>query len=486
MHWKIISAIVGFMLICCAFIMQIPAWVDIYFHAYETGKVFLWVSSITVLIGVFFFLMGRYSEDILRPKDMFLSTTLLWTSFIFFAALPFYFSPLGLSFTDALFESTSGLTTTGATILSNLDTLSKGVLLWRSLLQWLGAIGVVVVAVMVLPVLQVGGMSFFTTESSENSDKNTPKAGRNMLSIVGGFSMLTLLCFVSLYFGGMSVFDALNHAMTCVANAGFSTHDASIGYYNSATLEWILIVFMILSSLPLLVPFYLFRGYWHKIFENEQIKTFFIFLITSFILLTSIRYLQLRNTETLHHIVRTTLFTLVSLMTTTGFVIEDYTLWGTGALACLFFLMLAGGCTGSASGGIKMFRFTVLGRVLLTHFKRLLQPYGIFIPRYGKKPITSEVLLSIYVFLTFFFLTCIGSTILLSFSGLDLTTSLASSFSAVANVGPSFGDDITPEQTYVKFPLFAKWILMSAMLLGRLEFTSVVILCLPFMWRKMA
>ena len=485
MRGKVIAATVGFGLMCCALAMQAPAWTDIFLGVYASGLTFLWVSALTLVVGWGLFTWGRHVEETLRPKDMFLTTTLIWVSFILFAALPFYFSGIGMTPINALFESVSGLTTTGATVLRDLDHLPKGILLWRSLLQWMGGIGVVLIAVMVLPVLRVGGMNFFTTESSETADKNTPKAGQNMQSIVLGFSLLTLLCTLCLYTAGMDFFDACNHAMTCVANAGFSTHDASIGYYKSPAIEWIVIFFMLISSLPLLVPFYVLRGYWGKIKENEQIKTFLIGVAGACLILWFVRLGGQSFKEGLSQ-VRSTVFTVVSLMTTTGFVTENYNLWGKFAVMLLFFVMMTGGCTGSASGGIKMFRFTVLVRTLGSYFKGLIQPHGVFVPRYGGRPIGSDILVGVYVFLTCFILVGMISTLILSLCGLDFLTSLSGAFSAVANVGPALGPMIGPDQTFAALPDFAKGTLMVTMVLGRLEFTSVVILCMPFVWRKNA
>jgi len=485
MRGKVIAATVGFSLMCCALAMQAPAWVDIFLGASASGFTFLWVSALTLMVGWGMFAWGRHVEGALRPKDMFLTTTLIWVGFIFFAALPFYFSGIGISPINALFESVSGLTTTGATVLSNLDHLPKGILLWRSLLQWMGGMGVVLIAVMVLPVLRVGGMNFFTTESSETADKNAPKVVQNMCSIVLGFCLLTLLCMLCLYVAGMDFFDACNHAMTCVANAGFSTHDMSIGYYKNPAIEWIVIFFMLISSLPLLVPFYVLKGYWHKIRENEQIKTFLRAVFLTCLLLWFVRW-NGKGLEEGLALMRSTIFTVVSLMTTTGFVTENYNLWGGFPVMLLFFVMMTGGCTGSASGGIKMFRFTVLGRTLGSYFKGLIQPHGVFVPRYGGRPIGTDILVGVFVFLTCFILVGMTSTLILSLCGLDFLTSLSGAFSAVANVGPALGHLIGPDQTFDTLPDAAKGTLMITMILGRLEFTSVVILGMPFMWRKNA
>ncbi len=466
--------------------MLIPTATAYLMHESHAASVLLILSAVIVGIGGLFFFLLRKHQNPLRTKEMFLATTLIWIFFSFISALPFYFLIPNLSFTNALFEAVSGLTTTGATVLNHLEELPKSLLLWRSMTQWIGGIGIIFVVIMVLPALQIGGMQFFMLESSERSDRSAPKTAEIMHSILFFFLLLTLLCTGSLFLAGMNLFDAINHALTCIATGGFSTHDANIAYYqNIPAIEWILTFFMLLAGLPILFWPAVVKRQWNIVLDNEQIFTYLRFLIYSLLALTlwrlfahEIQPAQLMDT------IRNNAFHILSIVTTTGYVSDNYCDWGTFAILFFFFLYFTGACTGSTSGGIKMFRYTIVRKTLSIQFKQLIQPHGVFIARYGNQPISENVLISVLFFFTLFFAVATFSALILSAFGLDILTSLSAVLTALSNVGPGLGSLIGPDKTFFLLPDATKWVLMINMLLGRLEFVAILVLFFPFLWRK--
>ncbi len=474
MRWSRIFAINSLMLIGCGLLMLIPALVDTWTqHTFINP--FSLSALLTTLTGLFVFLCCPKEQLPLHPKEMFLTTTLMWVLYAIFSALPYYLPPHAMTLADAFFEAMSGLTGTGATILNNLENETQGTLLWRSMSQWLGGIGIIVVALSILPKLQIGGMQLFATESSMLSERINPTMRQSIRDILIYFVLLSVACAACLYFSGMSLFDAINHSMTTISTGGFSTHDQGIAYFQQPAIEWTIIVFMIMGGLPLVLGPHLFFRRWDAIKNNVQIITFFKFTIFVCLLLVTVVGLDR---------LRLIIFQVVSIGTTTGFVATPYTTWGNLATTVFLFLTACGACTGSTSGGIKMFRFAIISRILGTKTKSLIKPYAVFIPRYGSQVIDAEIASSVLFFLSLFFLTFIISTTALAALGLDFITAFSGALSCLSNVGPAIGNIIGPEQTYASLPDTAKWILSFCMLAGRLEFTSIVVLFLPFLWRK--
>ena len=474
MRFSRIFAINALMLMGCGFLMLIPAFTDIVTQKNILNP-FVLSSSIALCTGLFIYLICPKEQSPLRTKEMFLTTTLMWLLYVTFSALPFYLPPHAMSLADAFFEAMSGLTGTGATILTDLENETSGTLLWRSISQWMGGMGIVVVALVVLPKLQIGGMQLFSTESSTLPERISPTMRQSIRDILVYFVVLSCLCCFCLWAAGMSLFDAINHAMTTLSTGGFSTHDQSIGYFHSPAIEWTLIVFMIMGGLPLVLGPYVFFKKWDLIKNNVQIGTFFKTLLVATLLL-----IPVVGPEKM----RTILFQTVSILTTTGFVTTNYASWGIFACTLFLFLTACGACSGSTSGSIKMFRFAIIGRLLSAKMKGLVKPYAVFIPRYGNRTIDAEIISSVLFFLSLFFLTFVISTLSLTALGLDFLTALSGTLSCIANVGPALGDIIGPDKTYTTLPDAAKWILSFVMLAGRLEFTSIVVLFLPFLWRK--
>ena len=473
MRFGRIFAINSVMLIGCGLLMFIPACVDA-ITQHNLINPFSVSALFTLLIGFFVFVCAPKEQTPLHPKEMFFTTTLMWILYAAFSALPYYLPPHAMTVADAFFESMSGLTGTGATILTDLEHETPGTLLWRSMSQWLGGIGIIVVALSILPKLQIGGMQLFATESSMLSERINPTMRQSIRDILIYFLILSGLCAFFLWLVGMTPFDAINHSMTTISTGGFSTHDAGIAYFQNPAVEWVMIFFMIMGGLPLVLGPHLFFRRWDAIKNNVQIVTFFKFLIIICLLLIAVVGFDK---------CRQIIFQVVSIATTSGFVTAPYTTWGNLATAIFLFLTACGACTGSTSGGIKMFRFAIIGRILKAKTKSLINPYAVIVPRYGNQIIDAEIASSVLFFLSLYFITFILSTLGLAALGLDFITAFSGSLSCIANVGPAVGNIIGPEQTYADLPDIAKWILSFVMLAGRLEFTSIVALLLPFLWR---
>ncbi len=480
-----ILSIAGFMCMLCGLMMLFPALVDYMYGNWQSAAHFALSSAITVALGLIILMLTDGNQSPLKIKEMFFTTVLIWICYTFLCAFPFYFSSLNISFTNAVFEAVSGLTTTGSTVFTNLDTMPHGILLWRSLTQWMGGIGILVVAILVLPTLRIGGMQLFNIEASGESNRQSPTTMQNMVGLLLYFMFMTGFCGISLYIAGMHGFDAINHAMTAIATGGFSTHDLSIGFYQSPAIEWVLIFFMFTSGLPLMVGIYIVHHHLNQVRQNDQIFLYILFFIGCVLFLSMLRWGDaLFDNQTLLNILRSTTFNVISIMTSTGFTIENYELWGTFATAFFMFLMMIGGCTGSTAGGFKMFRISVILKIIRTKMHIASRPHGVFIPRYGKKSITEDVVSGVLVFAGLYFFSIIIGTITLSLFNLDFITSLSGTITALSNIGPGLGQIIGPSSNFATLPDGAKWCLSVLMILGRLEFIAIIILFFPFFWKK--
>ena len=391
-------------------------------------------------------------------------------------------SDLSLNFTDAFFESMSGITTTGATVINNLEIQSKGVLIWRALLQWLGGIGIIVMAVAVLPMLQVGGMQLFRLESSDNADKILPRATQIAGSLVLLYLIITFICALSYNIAGMGLFDSLAHSLTTISTGGYSTHSQSFGFFDNARIEYIAVVFMIVGSLPFVLYLQFVRGKPGNLFLDSQVITFMVILVLSIILCTI--YIQTSIGMDTWEALRRATFNVTSIFTGTGYVSADYMLWGPFVIALFFFLMLMGGCAGSTSCGLKLFRFQILLKQVIVQTKKVAFPNAVFIPLYNGREIPESVNKAVTSFFLLFVLSFVIVGVILSLFGLDLITAFSASASALANVGPGLGNIVGPTETYTSIHIYAKWILSFAMLLGRLEIFTVIVIFTSYFWRQ--
>ncbi len=460
--------------------MLLPAMVDLAVGNPD-WQVFLIASSATVFFGLALCLTNLGSKSALGLKEAFVLTTLAWIVMVAFAALPFVFSDLGLSYTDSFFESMSGLTTTGSTILVGLDSVPPGILLWRALLQWLGGIGIIVMAIAVLPMLQIGGMQLFRLESSDTSEKILPRATQIAGSITALYVGLSTICAIAYWSAGMTAFDATCHAMTTIATGGFSTRDGSFGAFQSQTLETISIVFMLIGSMPFALYLQAIRGRAKPLLRDTQVHWFLVTVIFLIALLVAFRTLS--GGSDLSQSMRDASFNVISILTGTGYATTNYSGWGNFAVVSFFCIMFIGGCAGSTSCGIKIFRFQVIFQAMRVQLKKLIHPSGIFAPRYNGKKIDQSVVSSVASFFFLFFV-CFGVLALaLTALGLDTLTAMSAAATAIANVGPGLGDIVGPDGTFATLPDGAKWLMSLGMLLGRLELFTVLVLFTPAFWR---
>lgn len=470
----------GVLLLILSAAMLIPAMVDMY-QKNPDAQVFLSSAFFTAFIGGGLFLTNRGYKGRLSMKQAFILTNSCWVMLTLFASLPLYFSELNLSLTDAVFETLSGITTTGATVLTGLQKLPPGILVWRCLLQWLGGIGIIVLAMAILPILHIGGMQLFRTESSDRSDKILPSASQIAATIGAIYLFLTSICALCLWLAGMRGFDAICHAMTTIATAGFANYDASIGHFRSAAIETIIICFMLLSALPFILYYQLMRGRPRKLFTDMQVR-WFVSILTVAVLSFTVWLWWEKAMEPLAAF-RAAAFNITSMLTTTGYASTDYSAWGNFAITGIFLLFVMGGCTGSTTGGIKVFRYQVLFEIAKAQVSRVVQPHGVFLPRFNGKPIEeihSTAVQSFFILFAFCFI-CLAT--ILSFFGLDFLTSMSGAAAMLANVGPGLGEVIGPGGNYTSLPDGAKWALMVGMLVGRLEVITVLVLFSPHFWR---
>lgn len=474
--------VVGVVLLILAAAM-LPSLLLDFASRHPDWQAFLFSAMTTAFVGGSLVLMtrGTSATTELTVRQGFLLTTLVWLSTAAFAALPLWFSDLGLGAADAFFESMSGITTTGSTVITGLDQAPGGVLLWRSILQWLGGIGIIVMGIAILPMLSIGGMQLFRTESTDSSEKILPRAGQIATSIGVIYLGITVGC-GSLYWAfGMSAFDAMAHAMTTVATGGYSTRDASIGYFSSAAIEWTAVAFMIVGGIPFVLYIQVMRGRSFAFWHDDQVRWFLGIIMAGTSLFVA--WLYMTGSPSGHDALRHAAFSTISLITGTGYASTDYGSWGTFAVGLAFFLMCVGGCSGSTTGGIKVFRFVVIYRIARVQVLRLLQPSGVFRPFYNEEPVSDQTAISILGFIFVFALSFAVLALLLSFLGLDYLTSMSAAVTAVANVGPGLGDHIGPAGHFGSLPDAAKWLLAFGMLLGRLELFTVLVLFAPAYWR---
>ena len=480
--WRPILLVVGIMLIILALFMAPPLVADLAAR-HPDWQVFLTAGCITLFAGVSLVLMNRAPTlGELGTREVFLLVTVVWVVVAMFGALPLAFSELDLSPADAVFESMSGITTTGSTVVVGLDSAPPGILMWRSILQWLGGIGFIVLGIAILPILRVGGMQLVRAESSDLSEKILPRAAQIASAIGLIYLGLTVICGFAYYLAGMTTFDAAAHAMTTLATGGYSTRDASIGAFGSPAIEWIAIIFMLSGGLPFVLYVQATNGEIRPFLKDAQVHWLVgIILIASLALaLWVVRTSEMVPVDALRH----ALFNTVSLVTTTGYASTDYGLWGTFPILMMFFLTAVGGCTGSTAGGIKMFRFSVLHAVARSQMLRLIRPHGVVVPTFNERPVPPAAAVSVLAFVFLFGLCFAVFTVLLSALGLDYITAMSGALTALANVGPGLGPEIGPAGNFSGLPDGAKWLLSLAMLLGRLELFTVLVLFTPGFWRS--
>lgn len=461
--------------------MLLPAladWVD----GGPDSAVFFICFIVTIFAGGTLMAAFRPREKIsVTIHQAFVLTAATWTLMTVFAALPLSASSLHLSFADAFFEAMSGVTTTGSTVLVGLDKMPTGILLWRGLLNWFGGVGIIVMAVAILPFLRIGGMQLFRTESSDRSEKSLPRVSQISVAIIVFYLLLSAVSVVLLWLVGVDLFDAILHTMAAVATGGFSNYDASVAGLNNMAAEYILTAIMFIGG----ATFMLFINSWRTrslaFLRDSQLRVYFWLIVVCTLALMVWRLAT--GDFGIEPAFRHSLFSVVSIVTTTGFVTADYTTWGSFPIALMLFLTFTGACTGSTAGGLKIFRFQILYQMAKAQLLRLTHPNAVLVPRFNEREISREVVNSVAGFVFLYFFCFVAIAIGLSFFGLDLATSVSGSATALGNVGPGLGDVIGPSGNFKSLPDGAKWLLSFGMLLGRLELLTLLVLLMPSFWR---
>jgi len=480
-NYKTVFFAIGVLLVILGAFMLIPFFVQFIYD--EKNNTFLLSALVTAFIGTLLVLTNLEENKKLNLQQAFLLTTLSWLGIAIFGCLPFLLSNLNLSLVDAFFESMSGITTTGSTIITNLDDAPKSILIWRAILQWLGGIGVIVMAITILPLLNIGGMQLFRMESSDTAEKILPKTREITLIISIIYLALTFTCGISYWAVGMNIFDSIAHSMTTIATGGFSTYSGSIGHFQNPRIEIISIIFIVLGSIPFIAYLKFVKGDKKIFLKDAQIKGLIYILIISILLM--FLYLMLSNKEySFSENLRISTFNVVSVLSGTGYVTADFSSWGNFPLIFFLFLMFIGGCAGSTTCGIKIFRFQILSHFIINQIKKLVYPHGVFSIKYNNEKINDTFIYSIITFIFLYFFIFFILAALLSVNGLDFITAISGSASAIANVGPGLGNVIGPNGNFSDLPNFSKLSLSLGMLLGRLELFAVLVLFFPSFWKN--
>ena len=477
---RIIGFIIGIFLITLAVSMAIPMLTLLIFEHPEDLTAFLWSSLITLVAGLALVIPGRPQNAQLRPRDMYLLTTGSWTLVCAFAALPLMLIA-HISYTDAVFETMSGITTTGSTVLTGLDSMSPGILIWRSMLQWLGGIGFIGMAVAILPLLRVGGMRLFQTESSDWGEKVMPRSHMAAKYLLLVYVAITLLGVLAYWAAGMEPFDALNHAMTSISTGGYSTSDSSLAHWPQPAVHWTAVVLMLLGGMPFMLYVAFIRGNRNALFKDHQVRGFIGFLLLTWLVFGT--WLWINSDYAWLDAFRIVAVNVTSVVTTTGFALGDYTTWGSFAVLLFFYLTFVGGCSGSTAGGLKIFRFQVAYVLLKANLMQLVHPRAVIKQQYNNHNLDEEIVRSLITFSFFFTITIGVLALALTLVGLDWVTALTGAATAVCNVGPGLGPIIGPAGNFASLPDSAKWLLSAGMLLGRLEILTVLVLVTRSFWK---
>ena len=475
-------ALVGGTVICAVgFLLFIPLITEIIYQT-ESWQSYAVPILLYLIVGGSLVITNRNVELKISTKEAFIITSLSWILLSILCAVPFIYTQSNLSVVDSIFESMSGITTTGATIITNLDELPKGILIWRALLQWLGGIGIIVIALVILPFLRIGGMQLFHLEGDDPYEKFLPKISSVVSKIIIVYLTLTFLLALLYYIYGMNLFDAIAHSFTTISTGGFSTHNESFAYFKSNAILNIAIIFMIIGSIPFLLLAQTTLTNIFNIIKDHQVRLFLIILIISI----TIIYFFAKNyvDGSMLHQLSTISFNTISIISGTGYVSDNFENWGNYASVLFLFLMFIGGCAGSTTGGLKIFRFQILFKYIILHLKKMLQPHMVISAKFNGKTVPESTFESVMTLFFIYIITFVISALLLSFSGIDFLTCISAAASAISNVGPGLGDVIGPEGNYSTLNNYSKFVLIVTMFLGRLEMLTIFILFLPSFWKN--
>ena len=479
-NYKTVFFTLGILQMILGISMIFPIIIQIIFE--ELDSSFVSASIITIIFGTLFFLSNIENDRKINLQQAFLLTSLSWLSVAIFGSLPFVFSDLNLSITDSFFESMSGITTTGSTIITDLSITPKSILLWRAILQWLGGIGIIVMAITLMPTMNVGGMQLLKVSSSDASEKILPKTKEIAIRLIIIYVVLTFLCAFFYKIFGMEFFDSLTHSMTTIATGGFSNYNDSIGHFNNFKIEITSMIFIVLGSIPFIAYIKYLNGKKNIFFNDTQIKSFIKIIFFSILIL--FLYLTFFNKNFSEISLRSISFNVISILTGTGYVTQKFDSWGNFPLFYFLILMFIGGCAGSTTCGIKIFRVQILFLFLKNQLKKIIYPRGIFITKYDNNNVNEKFMASIISFIYLYIIIFFVIAALLSLSGLDFTTSISGAATSISNVGPGLGELIGPNGNFSLLPNFSKWVLSFGMILGRLELFAILVLFLPSFWQK--
>lgn len=483
MNFKLILNIIGTVLIFISLFMILPVIVSLIYDQPDTIAI---VKSflITLLSGVIlYFLTKKHKKEEIRHRDAFIIVTMSWIAIAFSGSLPFIFSSTTPLLTDAVFESMSGFTTTGASILTDVEVIPKGVLFWRSLTHWMGGMGIIVMSLAIMPMLGTGGMQLFRAETSEVVvEKLKPRVIDTAKSLYMIYLFFTVVGILLLWVGGMNLYDSISHCFGALATGGFSTKNLSIAYYKSAYIDYVIIFLMFVGGTNFSLHYYAFRGVFSRyIKSNEFIFYLAIAIIASLLITTGVYFSNSYNS--VPEGFRFALFQVVSITTATGYFTADFEKWPVFTQALLVCLMFFGGMVGSTAGGIKQVRILLAIKQMFREFYQLVHPHAVTFLKLDGKELSKEILGSVWGFIFLFILIWVVSTLAMTALGVDIITSATTVVSAMSNVGPALGE-AGPTENYSTIPFAGKWILIFCMLTGRLEVYTVLILFVPYFWRK--
>ncbi|MEW6527346.1 MAG: potassium transporter TrkG [Spirochaetota bacterium] len=483
MNPLLILKILSFLLMIVSSFMAIPAGIALFHGEYSSFHAFAFIIAVVILVAAITLILLRHKKvEILTTRDGFLLVTFSWISASIIGAFPFYISGSIPSYTDAFFETVSGFTTTGASILTDIESLPRSLLFWRSLTHWLGGMGIVVLAVAILPMMGIGGLQLIRAEApGPTVDRISPritKTAKTLWLLYIGFTFLETLL---LMIGGMDLFDSLSHTFGTLATGGFSTKNASVGHFNSAYIDGVITVFMLIAGINFSLHYRLLTGRFKSLVRDTELKVYLLIFITS----TTLIALSLYGTtyQTIGECVRFASFQAASILTTTGFATADYEQWVPFAHTILFILMFVGGCSGSTGGGIKVVRLVILLKQALNEMKLLIHPRGVFALKISGNMVKKNIVYAVMGFFFLYIMILLVVTFVIAFDGHNITTSFSTALATLGNIGPGFAN-VGPTKNYLFYESYIKWVLSFAMIIGRLELYTVLVICIPHFWKR--
>ncbi|MEE0921401.1 MAG: TrkH family potassium uptake protein [Paludibacteraceae bacterium] len=482
---RMVFRTMGALLLIESVFMALALGVSLWYNEADSD-IFLLSTVVTLLAGVIGLLVGRRAESRMGEREGYVIVAMVWVVFSAFGLLPYYLSGQVPSFTDAWFESMSGFTTTGATIIPDLEVITHGLLFWRSLTQWIGGMGIIVLSIAILPIFGLNGMQLYAAEvSGLTYEKVSPRIADTAKMMWSIYVLLTVTEVASLWLCGMDIFDAVCHSFSTIATGGFSTHNNSLEFYDSAAIHYTVTFFMFISGINFVLLIYLLRGKARNFFQDEELRWYSVAVIVFAVMLTLGLYIARPGWTAveMERAFRDSIFTVISSMTSTGYTISDYMYWPVVAWVVIFFLMLTGACAGSTAGGIKWVRLAIIMKNGIAEFQRRIHPNAIIPVKLNEKAVPQQTINNIMAFLIFYVFIIAVTVVIFSASGVNFDESIGAAVSAIGNVGISIGQ-FGPAGTYAEFPMVAKWVMSFVMLIGRLEIFTVLLLFTRILWKK--